>query len=82
MLLVYAEQDIETASSLNNILSVVELHFNTYADDQRHIYFEGIFQILHDFQEQITELVLIETMRFLEVSMQITCRWRETISLA
>jgi hypothetical protein len=79
MLLVYAQQEVETLTNLkpshsdhnlNNILNVLELHFNTYADDKRQIYFEGIFQILHDFKEQITEFVLIETMQLLEVLIQ------------
>jgi hypothetical protein len=76
MLLVYAQQEVETLTNLteihsqnnlNNILNVLELHFNTYADDKRQIYFEGIFQILHDFKEQITEFALIETMQLLQV---------------
>jgi hypothetical protein len=76
MLLAYAQQEVETLTNLtethsqnnlNNILNVLELHFNTYADDKRQIYFEGIFQILHDFKEQITEFVLIETMQLLQV---------------
>lgn len=65
MLLVYAQQEVD--HNLNNILNVLELHFNTYADDKRQIYFEGIFQILHDFKEQITEFALVETMKLLEV---------------
>jgi hypothetical protein len=76
MLLVYAQQDVEASTngiqtrsdnSLTNILNVLELHFNTYADDKRQIYFEGIFQILNDFKEQMTELALIETMQLLQV---------------
>ena len=69
MLLIYAQQELETSvdDNLNNILNVLELHFNTYADNKRQIYFEGIFQILHDFKEQITELALIETMQLLQV---------------
>jgi hypothetical protein len=76
MLLLYAQQEVETLTNLtqthsdknlNNILNVLELHFNTYADDKRQIYFEGIFQILHDFKEQITEFALIETMQLLLV---------------
>jgi hypothetical protein len=81
MLLVYAQQEVETPSNLtqtrsnnnlHNILNVLELHFNTYTDDKRQIYFEGIFQILHDFKEQITELALIETMQLLQVLPQNT----------
>jgi hypothetical protein len=67
MLLVYAQQEVH---NLNNILNVLELHFNTYADDKRQIYFEGIFQILHDFKEQVTEFALIETMQLLQVCIQ------------
>jgi hypothetical protein len=82
MLLVYAQKDANTSTnltqtrsdnnSLTNILNVLELHFNTYADDKRQIYFEGIFQILHDFKEEITELALIETMQLLQVLTLIT----------
>lgn len=77
MLLTYAQQDLEIATkselkisndSFNNILNVLELHFNTYANDKHQIYFEGIFQILHDFKEQITEFILTETMKSLQVS--------------
>jgi hypothetical protein len=76
MLLLYAQQEVETSTNLtqissdhnlNNMLNVLELHFNTYADDKRQIYFEGIFQILHDFKEQMTEFALIETMQLLQV---------------
>jgi hypothetical protein len=76
MLLIYTQQEIEKLTNLtkisadenlNNILNVLELHFNTYADNKRQIYFEGIFQILHDFKEQITEVALIETMQLLQV---------------
>jgi hypothetical protein len=69
MLLIYAQQEIETSTdhNLNNILNVLELHFNTYADNKQQIYFEGIFQILYDFKEQITEVALIETMQLLQV---------------
>jgi len=69
MLLIYAQQEIETSAdhNLNNILNVLELHFNTYADIKQQIYFEGIFQILYDFKEQITEVALIETMQLLQV---------------
>jgi len=79
MLLVYAQQEVKTLTNLtqtpsdhnlNNILNVLELHFNNYADDKQQIYFEGIFQILHDFKEQITEFVLIETMQLLQVLTQ------------
>jgi len=72
MLLVYAQKDANTSTSLTNILNVLELHFNTYADDKRQIYFEGIFQILHDFKEEITELALIETMQLLQVLTLVT----------
>ena len=51
---------------LNHVLNVLELHFNTYADTKRQIYFEGFFQVLHDFQEDLPELVLIETMQQLQ----------------
>lgn len=71
MLLIYAQQEIDSANSANqnlkNILNVLELHFNTYADEKHEIYFEGIFQILLDFKEQITESALIETMQLLQV---------------
>jgi hypothetical protein len=81
MLLVYAQKDADTSTNLTetrsdnsftNILNVLELHFNTYADDKRQIYFEGIFQILHDFKEEITELALIETMQLLQVLTLVT----------
>jgi hypothetical protein len=81
MLLVYAQKDANTSTnlpqtrsdnSLTNIFNVLELHFNTYADDKRQIYFEGIFQILHDFKEEITELALIETMQLLQVLTLVT----------
>ena len=67
MLLAYAQQLISEPHKLNNIFNVLEIHFNSYANDQQLIYFEGIFQILHDFKEQITEFVLIETMKVLQV---------------
>jgi hypothetical protein len=69
MIFIYAQQAEENKSSdlLENILNILELHFNGYSDQKRQIYFEGIFQILHDFQEPITELVLIETMQKLKV---------------
>ena len=53
---------------LNNALNVLELHFNAYADTKRQIYFEGLFQILHDFKEELPELLLIETMQQLQVT--------------
>ena len=76
MLLIYIEEElgrdgdrtrISTDRNLNNILNVLELHFNSYADEKREIYFEEIFQILLDFKEQITECILIETMQSLQV---------------
>lgn len=68
MLLAYAQQST-SEQKLNNIFNVLEIHFNSYANDQQLIYFEGIFQILHDFKEQITEFVLIETMKALQVKL-------------
>lgn len=53
---------------LQNILNVLELHFNNYTNDRGQIYFEGLFQILHGFKEQIPEILLIQTMQTLEVS--------------
>ncbi|CAF0758731.1 unnamed protein product [Rotaria sp. Silwood1] len=88
MLLAYVQQDIEILTSLtptrsdrnlNNILNVLELHFNTYADDKRQIYFEGIFQILHDFKEPITELTLIETMQLLQIDPLASCNFESFI---
>lgn len=71
MLLIYAQQEINSTNSVNqnlkNVLNVLELHFNTYADEKREIYFEEIFRILLDFKEQITEAALIETMQLLQV---------------
>jgi hypothetical protein len=76
MLLLYAQKEehilinltkTRSDNTLNNILNVLELHFNAYADEKQQIYFENIFQILHDFKEQITEYVLIETIQLLQV---------------
>ncbi|UJR25013.1 hypothetical protein I4U23_006374 [Adineta vaga] len=79
MLLLYAQQDIETSKNLYNILSILELHFNTYANDKQQIYFEGIFQILNDFHEQITELVLVETMQFLQIDLFVPCNFENFV---
>ncbi|CAF3589001.1 unnamed protein product [Rotaria sordida] len=88
MLLAYAQQDIEiltslapkrSDNSLNNILNVLELHFNMYTNDKQEIYFEGIFQILHDFKEQITELTLIETMQLLQIDPFASCNFENFI---
>ncbi|CAF1071004.1 unnamed protein product [Adineta steineri] len=83
MLLVYAQQDLETSihsdNILYNILNVLELHFNTYADDKQLIYFEGIFQILYDFKEPITELALIETMQLLQIDLLAPCTFENFI---
>ena len=71
MLLLYADENTDTLTNLyhnlNNVLNILELHFNVYADDKQQIYFEDIFQILHNFKEQTTELTLIQTMEFLQV---------------
>lgn len=67
MLLLYAQKDTESPTNLHNILNVLELHFNTYANEKHQIFFEDIFRILNDFHEQITEFILIETMQFLQV---------------
>ncbi|CAF3691099.1 unnamed protein product [Rotaria socialis] len=88
MLLVYAQQDadimttFESTRSYNNfsnVLNILELYFNIYADDERQICFEGIFQILYDFKEQITELALIETMQLLKIDPFISCNFEDFI---
>ena len=85
MLLIYAQQEIDSPNSANqnlkNILNVLELHFNTYADEKHEIYFEGIFQILLDFKEQITESALIETMQLLQVERDDLFRWKPKVFL-
>lgn len=74
MLLTYAHQDMNAITNpgsansiLNSTLNILEVYFNSYASDKRQIYIEGIFQILYDFKEQITESMLIETMYSLQV---------------
>ena len=64
MLFAYATSN----DALTNALNVLELHFNAYADAKSQIYFEGLFQILDDFKEDLPELVLIETMQQLQVT--------------
>ena len=76
MLFVYAEKVSENPSAatprtspydaLDDVIHVLELHFNTHADEKQRIYFEDIFRILHYFQEQITEALLIETLQTLQ----------------
>ena len=67
MLLFYAQKDTESSGNLHGIVNVLELHFNTYANEKHQIFFEDIFRILNDFHEQVTEFVLIETMQYLQV---------------
>ncbi|CAF0828040.1 unnamed protein product [Adineta ricciae] len=73
MLLVYAQKDTESSANLHGIVNVLELHFNTYANEKHQIFFEDIFRILNDFHEQVTELVLIETMQFLQFDVLAPC---------
>ena len=54
------------SDALDDVIHVLELHFNTHADEKQRIYFEDIFRILHSFQEQITEALLIETLQSLQ----------------
>lgn len=65
MLLKYAEIAEQTKSNtiLFKVFNALELHFNVYANEQRQIYLEGIFKILHDFNENLTETLLVETMQ-------------------
>ena len=76
MLFVYAQKVSENPSAatprtspydaLDDVIHVLELHFNTHADEKQRIYFEDIFRILYYFQEQITEALLIETLQTLQ----------------
>jgi hypothetical protein len=70
MLLVYASKAVEmhAVDHLERVLDVLQRYFHTYANRKQEIYFEGLFQILHDFNEHIPECILIETMERLDVS--------------
>ena len=69
MLLSYVQKAEDTSSNeiLHHIFNVLELHFNVYADTEKKIRFEGLFRILHEFQERISEKILIEVMEMLKV---------------
>ncbi|CAF1316415.1 unnamed protein product [Didymodactylos carnosus] len=53
---------------LDNVLTLLEMHFQTHADEEHHIYFEGLFQILYSFRDNVTEIQIIETMRLLKLN--------------